>query len=83
MKWRLYIDYDRSLYFAQEIDSPKHMDRILEKKLNKRVSGSGMGFWKGAGRDISFSYRTEKLAKEAKRKVVRMKGVRACVVLVE
>ena len=72
--WLLTVVYQNALYFKHLLESPLHPDKVISKKLRKRSIGSGMDL-SGKGRDIVFSYRTEKTALEGQRKAKKIAGV--------
>ena len=72
--WLLTVVYKNALYFRHLVTSPLHPDKVISKKLRKRDIGSGMDL-SGKGRDIIFSYRTEKTARAGERKAKKIAGV--------
>jgi len=64
-KTMLSVTYNSNLY-------SKGFDDVIEKGLNKRCVGSGMGMGE---RDIEFEYNTESEAKTAGTLVEKIKGV--------
>jgi hypothetical protein len=71
-EWCLNVSYAARWYFEGKVD----YDRLIASHLNKQIGGSGMGMWKGATRDLSFYYRSQKEALRGQKIVDRIKCVK-------
>lgn len=72
--YRLYVSYPAAIYFGDKYEA---YEQRLRNAVGKEEDGTGMGLWKGAGRDMEWSFRFEKQAKTAFARVKRFKGVKA------
>lgn len=71
--YRLYVSYPADIYLSGKHEA---YERRLRNVAGKSEDGTGMGMWKGAGRDMDWSFRFEKQALAAMGRLKRFKGVK-------
>jgi hypothetical protein len=72
-RWCVEATYPSALYF--EGGCGEH-EAKLEKAVGRMSDGSGMGFYRGGGRDVAWDYVQRKSAEKAAAKLRRFKWVK-------